>query len=140
MHVRTHQRQHTRRSLVRVCATRIRQAHASAETRAPYPVQGLRYHGLCPDWIRKDGGIPAGGASWYLFAWFEEMLAVMPLTGAAVLWSRQPMISVIIKSPTPAGQGNGRSSWPRGLILAPTRELVQQVRQVAVCANMGVSG
>ena len=24
-------------------------------------------------------------------------------------------------------QGNGRSSWPRGLILAPTRELVQQI-------------
>jgi superfamily II DNA/RNA helicase len=39
-----------------------------------------------------------------------------------------PMISVILKSRKPAGQGNGRSSWPRGLILAPTRELVQQVR------------
>ena len=24
-------------------------------------------------------------------------------------------------------QGNGRASWPRGLILAPTRELVQQI-------------
>ena len=34
---------------------------------------------------------------------------------------------MIIKSPTPPGQGNGRSSWPRGLILAPTRELVQQI-------------
>jgi superfamily II DNA/RNA helicase len=45
-----------------------------------------------------------------------------------------PMISVIIKSPTPAGQGNGRSSWPRGLILAPTRELVQQIfDEVCVC-------
>ena len=44
------------------------------------------------------------------------------------------MISVIIKSPTPAGQGNGRSSWPRGLILAPTRELVQQIfDEVCVC-------
>ena len=27
----------------------------------------------------------------------------------------------------PITQGNGRSSWPRGLILAPTRELVQQI-------------
>ena len=37
------------------------------------------------------------------------------------------MISTIINAPVPPGQGNGRASWPRGLILAPTRELVQQI-------------
>jgi superfamily II DNA/RNA helicase len=35
------------------------------------------------------------------------------------------MISTILKNP--GNPGNGRCSFPRGLILAPTRELVQQV-------------
>jgi ATP-dependent RNA helicase DDX3X len=36
-----------------------------------------------------------------------------------------PMISMILKNP--GDPGNGRCSFPRGLILAPTRELVQQI-------------
>ena len=39
-----------------------------------------------------------------------------------------PMISTILKKDLPpGGNANGRSSFPRGLILAPTRELVQQI-------------
>ena len=39
-----------------------------------------------------------------------------------------PMISTILhKDSPPGGNANGRSSFPRGLILAPTRELVQQI-------------
>jgi ATP-dependent RNA helicase DDX3X len=34
-----------------------------------------------------------------------------------------PMISMILRNP--GDPGNGRCSFPRGLILAPTRELVQ---------------
>jgi ATP-dependent RNA helicase DDX3X len=37
-----------------------------------------------------------------------------------------PMISSILQRGGPGG-GNGRSSFPKGLILAPTRELVQQI-------------
>ena len=37
-----------------------------------------------------------------------------------------PMISFILQKSCPLG-GNGRSSFPMGLILAPTRELVQQI-------------
>ena len=39
-----------------------------------------------------------------------------------------PMISQILSKGGPSGgASNGRASYPRGLILAPTRELVQQI-------------
>jgi superfamily II DNA/RNA helicase len=52
-----------------------------------------------------------------------------------------PMISVILRQNSSPGGGGGRSSYPRGLILAPTRELVQQIFDEArkFCYKTGAS-